>query len=506
MPTVYDELPYPGAPYAQTHPDRLATMATLFGMTPAAVERCRVLELGCGDGGNVIPMAFALPESRFLGVDLSASAIARGHELIRTLSLSNITLQHLDLMEMTRGSGEFDYIIAHGLYSWVPPAAREQILKLCKSHLAPHGVAFISYNTYPGGHLRDTIREMMQYHTRGVTRARERVDRARELLEFLVEAHAGSDDVYAVFLRAEMRSFLERKPEHFFHDELNEHNARFHFHEFMEQAGRHGLQYLSEARLASMQTGVYPPEVSQKLRTFCHDDEIAKEQYLDFLKLRNLRQTLLCHKDIQVERIANTQRVMSLSAATDAKPSSPEPDVRSDKAEEFRYPKGGAMSTNHPLAKAAILHLGRIWPEAVPFRELLRVARSLSGRNAAESAAPSQEDANWLADMILKLFAANFLELHVHAPSFACQASERPASSALARAQVRERSEVTNLRHASVEVQDEAARQLLALLDGTHNRRELLEQLRARGHSSEITAEQLEANLAKLANLALLAA
>src|ERR1700747_3167393 len=139
METSYDQVLYRGFPYAQSHPDRLATMATLFGMTPAPVERCRVLELGCGDGGNVIPMAFTLPESRFLGVDLSASAIARGQDLVRTLSLSNITLRHLDLMEMAGGAGEFDYIIAHGLYSWVPPAVREQILKLFKSHLAPNG-------------------------------------------------------------------------------------------------------------------------------------------------------------------------------------------------------------------------------------------------------------------------------------------------------------------------------------------------------------------------------
>ena len=82
MPTPYDELPYPGSAFAQTHPDRLATLATLFGMTPAPVERCRVLELGCGDGGNLIPMAFALPESRFTGVDLATTAIARGQQLI----------------------------------------------------------------------------------------------------------------------------------------------------------------------------------------------------------------------------------------------------------------------------------------------------------------------------------------------------------------------------------------------------------------------------------------
>src|ERR1700730_8529631 len=172
MPTVYDELPYPGGSYTQTHPDRLATLGILFGMTPAPVESCRGLGLGCGDGGNLIPMAFNLPGSSFTGIDLSATAISRGLELITQLGLANIHIQQLDLMDMNTDSGEYDYIIAHGLYSCVPPVVRERVLETCKSQLAPNGVAFISYNAYPGGHLHDTVLEMMRFHTRHVTDAR----------------------------------------------------------------------------------------------------------------------------------------------------------------------------------------------------------------------------------------------------------------------------------------------------------------------------------------------
>src|SRR5207245_4031832 len=142
---------------------------------------------------NLIPMAVALPHSRFLGVDLAASAIERGQILIRALNLTNIDLKQLDLMEIDDSLGEFDYIIAHGVYSWVPPQVREQILKICKSHLALNGVAFVSYNAYPGGHLRETIRDMMQFHTRGITNIKERLGRARELLQFLVEAQPEPD-------------------------------------------------------------------------------------------------------------------------------------------------------------------------------------------------------------------------------------------------------------------------------------------------------------------------
>ena len=505
MQTVYDELPYPGEPFSQTHPDRLATLATFFGMTPASVESCRVLELGCGDGANLIPMAFALPEGRFRGIDLAGSAIIRGQELIQKLHLENIRLQHLDVMTVDSDFGEFDYIIAHGLYSWVPPQVREKILEICRSHLAANGVAFISYNAYPGGHLNDTIREMVRFHTRNTTGVRERLKQARELLELLVEAHP-ENNVDGLLLRQELKSFRERKPEYFYHDEMSEHNHRFYFHEFVEQVTRHGLQYLSEIRLLNMQVDVHTPEISDKIRAFTQDDELAREQYLDFLKLRSFRQTLVCHSEVPLDRKIDPERITHMSAASDAQPSSPEPDIRSTLPLEFKYPSGGSMSTNHPLAKCAMLHLGRTWPQAVPFPELLREARALSGRDASSPPTPAGEDRSWLSDMVLKLYAANFLELHVHAPVFTGRASERPVASELARAQVQRGPSVANLRHGSIQVEDDVARELLGLLDGTRDRAQVLMELRRRSNSSEITAEKVDSNLDRLAKMALLVA
>src|SRR5438093_4154914 len=137
--TTYDEVLYPSHTHSQTHPDRLATIATLFGMTPAPVDGCRVLELGCGDGGNLIPMAFGLPGSEFVGIDLAARPIGSGQALVEALGLKNITLRPLDIMQISSDFGRFDYIIAHGLYSWVPPAVQDKILAICKANLAPEG-------------------------------------------------------------------------------------------------------------------------------------------------------------------------------------------------------------------------------------------------------------------------------------------------------------------------------------------------------------------------------
>jgi SAM-dependent methyltransferase len=149
--TSYDKVPYFSQAYAQSHPDRLAAMAKLFGMTPAPLGECRVLELGCASGGNLIPMAVHLPGSSFVGFDLSVRQIADGKAIVEQLQLRNIELRQMDILAVDQTIGKFDYIIAHGVYSWVPAEVQDKLLAICGENLTPNGVAYVSYNTYPVG-------------------------------------------------------------------------------------------------------------------------------------------------------------------------------------------------------------------------------------------------------------------------------------------------------------------------------------------------------------------
>jgi cyclopropane fatty-acyl-phospholipid synthase-like methyltransferase len=184
--TSYDEVPYESHPYPQTHPDRLATVAKLLGLNPAMPDKCRVLELGCAGGGNLIPMAYGLPESQFLGVDLSRVQIDQGLEMIKALGLKNIQLRHQSIVDIGPDIGKFDYIICHGVYSWVPTAVQDAILGVCYRHLLPRGIAYISYNTYPGWHMRGMIRHMVSYHARQFAEPAMRVKQARNAPRFFL--------------------------------------------------------------------------------------------------------------------------------------------------------------------------------------------------------------------------------------------------------------------------------------------------------------------------------
>ncbi|MCY2962905.1 MAG: class I SAM-dependent methyltransferase, partial [Planctomycetota bacterium] len=165
-PTSYDVVLYPGNPYRESHPDHLATVARMFGLESPLVDGCRVLEIGCACGANLIPMAVSVPTARFVGIDLSQRQISEATQTVAALGLANIELRHGSVTEIGPDDGLFDYIICHGVFSWVPQTVREHILAVCSRNLSPGGVAYISYNTYPGWFMRGMVRRMMGFHAK----------------------------------------------------------------------------------------------------------------------------------------------------------------------------------------------------------------------------------------------------------------------------------------------------------------------------------------------------
>ena len=467
----YDEFLYPNYSYPQTHADRLASLATVFGMTPVPVEHCRVLELACGDGANLLPMAYDLPGSQFLGIDRAAQPIARGAAMIETLQLRNLDLRQLDLMALPPDLGQFDYIIAHGLYSWVPPIVRDRILEICRSCLAPQGVAYISYSVYPGCHLREITRRMLLFHTRDVKDPRQRVAQGRALIKWVADAQTQSN-AYSLFLREVRDSFASKNDGAIYHDDLAEVNAPVYLHQFITHAARHGLQFLSEAEYFDTQEYNFPPEVAQQLRLMAQQDIIGKEQYLDFLEGRSFRQTLLCHHEAKLDHSLRSDAVRQFHIRSQARPVSAEPDLKSEVIEEFRGPNECAITTSFPLAKAAMLHLGEIYPRSARFDDLLAQAYQLLGIPSPRET--DSEEARALAEVILKTYGAGVLEFHLHVPTFTLIPGERPLASALARLQAQQGPITTSLLGNSVKFDDFLGRQLLVLLDGSRDRATLL--------------------------------
>jgi len=497
MPTSYDLVQYPSLPFDRSHPDQLAVMATLFGLEPAPPQKCRVLEIACADGGNIIPMACELPESTFLGFDLAEAVVENGKRLIAELGLTNIRIEQMDLMDAGPELGQFDYIIAHGLYSWVPEPVRDRLMSVTKSLLAPQGVAYISYNALPGCRIREMFREMLLIHLRDVTDPQERIKQARQFLECLKQSKERSGDM-GNFLRIEAEFLLDQGPVVLFHDELGEVYHPVFVHDFAVHAGRFGLQFLAEASFPEMQARKFPQEILDLAEQWSGGDRVMRELYYDFMRGRVFRRTLLCHDNIQVAGELVEDRIADLYAASQAKPVSSTPNLREGVAEEFTGIRGASAKTAHPLAKAALLLLGKEWPETLSFLDLVNSSARLIGE---------QPDEKSMIRILFGTFAAGLVELHAVPPRCVSEPGPFPATTALARLQARQGIKITTLRHTTVEAEGEIERHLLTLLDGSRDFKDLVREMAPQiATSRDEAARRLRDNLQKLARFGLLVA
>ncbi len=469
---TYNTVPYLTYPRSQTHPDRLAAVGTLFGMTPAPVTRCRMLEIGCGDASNLIPLAYALRESRFTGIDLADAPIASGRRTIDALGLENISVKAEDLRDLGPDYGEFDYIVAHGVYSWVPAEVRERLMAVCAERLAPQGIAFISYNAYPGWHARQVLREMMRYHVRSVTDPAQRIEQARWFLKFLLQAGSLSQ-MWQTMLEGEAKAVLERPDDSIFHDELEPNNQPVYFRDFVEHASRHGLQFVGEAEPHTMFDPAGPLD-------WLPDNVVEREQYLDFLRARRFRQTMLCHQGIPLCHRPSRERMQDFLF------SSPCTTIEGGQIQGLR---GISVTSAHEAVYRVASALGETYPLPLTFDELVPYVGNREG----------------LQDILFGLITGGFSNIHVF--DFPCEetVSVKPRASFLVRYQAALSPLVTNACHHNVEL-DEVGRHLVLLMDGTRDHEQLARDLAAIPGAPPIEKirEYLPSSLEWLAGMTLL--
>lgn len=427
----YDQVPYQDSPERITHPNHVETVATLFGMSPPNVTRCSVLELGCAAGSNLIAQAYDLPESKFLGLDFSEVQIAAGQKMIEALGLKNIELRHTDIKDVDPTLGQFDYITSHGVYSWTPPEIQNRVLEISKTNLAPNGVAFISYNVYPGWHFRASVREMMLYHVSHIKDPQEQIEQARAFLEFLA-ASAEEDAVRAKLLTDEVEAVRKSSDAYLFHEHLEADNRPIYFHEFAARAKVKGLQYLGESDFRSMFARSLPPNARETLDAMDNLPLVRREQYMDFVRNREFRATLLCHDGTPLNWGLELSILEKFHLATTAAFKRTF-DINSN--EEVTISIGiGELRTAHPLIKAAIAHLNDTWPSAVSLQDLH--AAAVDRLHDRQGINEENLGHDFLGRWILSAVVGGTVEVSVHPPkSFATKLSRRPLASALAREQ-----------------------------------------------------------------------
>jgi hypothetical protein len=456
----YDQVSYANRPMARTHPRHMAALARLHGVDVSPVADARVLELGTNQGGNLIPMAVSLPEAELTGIDLAAEPIQRGQDIIDCLSLKRIRLMAMNLMDVDESFGTFDYIIAHGLYAWTPPEVRNGILAVIRTNLSPNGVAFVSYDTNPGGHLKRILRDMMLFRANLFKDPHDRLGAARAILS-LIDTGWPEPGIMEQAISSMAHNALEMEEGALYHDHLAEVFEPVYFRDFVEHAARHGLAYVADASVGDTFNFKLSSQAMDAVRASGGLGHIFQEQFLDLLRLRSFRSSMVCHAARAPTPGWDSSRAVGLFASGTAS---------EGENAEFTSWNGRTIAVNE-IAAPFLRELIALLPQSRPLE-------------------PGE------TEMALELYRRDLIELRV-GPDPAVRASDRPLASPLVRLQLaRGATQVTTLQHRVAELEHEDSRRLVTLLDGSRDLDELAD-------SGPFSRSLLETHLRALERFAL---
>jgi SAM-dependent methyltransferase/methyltransferase-like protein len=451
----YDSLPYPSMPMAYTQPAHLAALVTLFGLHPPPVEHARVLELGCAAGGNIIPLAARFPGAAFLGVDLSQRHVDDGRARIAQAGLSNVTLQQGDLTVLDLGDARFDYIICHGVFSWVPKPVQDAIFRLCHDYLTPHGMAAISYNVLPGWHSRMAIRDICLHYAGSEGTPRQRTARARAALEHIAESSDPAEP-YGLMMRKEAARLKSVPASYILGEFLAPANTAFHVRDFIRRAQQHQLGFLCETDLMAAVPPTLKPAIRDRLTSFANPDRSIAEQDIDYITGRLFRRSILVRQpDAGTWRGPSPERLGTLHAAS---PVRLDPAQSTDQAAVFVDARARPVTVADPVIRRVFQRLSDAYPATVSLEDLSNAA----GEDPAMKARVERA----IFTMVMSGRASiSVLPLVVGSASRPC-----PKAWAFARLEAASiQPWITSLNHAGVGATP-VLRTLVPYLDGTHDR------------------------------------
>ncbi|MDM0045516.1 methyltransferase regulatory domain-containing protein [Variovorax dokdonensis] len=470
----YDATPYDSHPYPLTSPEHLEAVAYVFGVDAPPPSMARVLELGCASGGNLIPFAARHPQATAVGVDLSAVQVSQGVQALRHAGLSNVQLRTMDIADIDASLGQFDYIVCHGVYSWVPPSVQEAIMRVCATQLAPNGIACVSYNVYPGWKSREIVRDAMLLRGGSRASAQEQLAYARGMMEFLDRFVRPGTPIKAA-LDEMMPTVRQARPSYLLHEFLETCNAPCYLRDFVANAEGAGLGYLADAETAAMFVQNYGEDVREPLLRECGGSQVMMEQYLDFLVNRSFRHTLLVPAATasRVRYRLDAGRLRQLFYAGS---------IRSDDGAAFALDaqeqpchalSGARFTLRLPAHKAVAQVLSEFYPAALSVDALMTaVAERLGASRAAVDGV--------VMTMLEELFILNAVRVRRTPVAAAASVGARPQAPSFVRSlpalalSEGPQAYACNLWHEMVEL-SVLERCLLPLLDGEHSAEDLVD-------------------------------
>ena len=476
--TTYDEMPYETIAQRATDPNRLAALGRLYGVEVPSPERAKILEIGCGTGTNLIHIAERFPNSRCVGIDLSERQIADGQKCASESGLRNVELRCCDLQSAAVGDGEFDYVVCHGVYSWVPPHVQQQLLRMLSVSLSEHGLAYMSYNVLPGWRQRGAIRDIMltgALHQSSISNSytpQSRLQGAKELLDLVSSVRSRDGDLYGSYVKESLRRFKDSHPAYLFHEYLEEHNSAVLFGDLMRDVELHGLQFVAEAKASLMSTEDLGSDVQEYLSRL-GDDVVTREQCLDVIRNRSFRETILCKGHHNLKRDLKASVFKSIHFVSDYRFVAETP-----RGTEFRdVMEGQVISTPRDEHASALRIIGAAGYAGISFSLLNSLLAESNGAGFDERA---------LMHVIVRLWRSGFVEVAAERSPIVVKAEGIAKISHVARQQIASGAEsVIALQHRSCRI-SALQREILGLCDGQRSFQEVQLALEGRAQAQEV--------------------
>ncbi len=471
----YDDVPYESFSYAQTHPERLYTVAKLFGHEAPDFRKAKVLELGCAAGGNLLPLAVMYPDGDYTGIDLSHEQIELAIQQKNALGLSNIRFECMDIMDVTKDFGEYDYIIVHGILSWVPDHVGEKIMDICRDNLSGNGLAVVSYNTLPGWNFIKSLREMMLYHCGRFEDTAGKISQARLFLDFLSENTQGNAS-YKQVIDSERELLAKANDTYLFHDHLESHNRQFYLHEIAAMLQNRGHQYVADSAFATMFVGNMPAGAMKKLREV--NDIVRQEQYMDFITNRRFRTTILCRKGQEINRSLKQEQIFDFYISSAIAPK----EANAQLSDRMSFMAGDGkqeFQTHSRPASALFLEISNTRDRFL-MKDMIETVHGKHGVSMAEIKKAA-------LDSGLRLVMAGILDVHPDKVHCVRTVSKKPKAFAVARHQAMKDSAATLTNAAGESVQSDTLNNyIIRYLDGRTDIEELTEKLTGHALNGDI--------------------
>ncbi|AFE52485.1 hypothetical protein MA5_01495 [Rickettsia prowazekii str. GvV257] len=469
----YDEVPYPPFTFSYTYPPYLRTIGKLFGLNPPPLETAKILDIGCGVGVNLLNFAETYPKSQSLGVDLSKTQIEIGKKTISDSKIKNVGLKALSILDLDESYGKFDYIVCHGVYSWVSKEVQDKILEVLNKLLNPNGIAFISYNTLPGWNMQNTIREMMMFHSESFNTSHDKLQQSKLLLKFINDSLENSTTPYANFLREEAKLISTYADSYVLHEYLGEINTGTYFHQFIEKAQKNHLNYLGDTSITAMFIGNLPTKAAEKLQAI--NDIVRTEQYMDFITNRKFRSTLLCHQNIPINRKIEFENLKDFYTTFNIRPISSENKIDLNNEQEnisFYYENlpEPFISTTSAIMKAILYVYAENISNPIRLEQVAKEAFKKLGKYQL------QDFLAILEQHFITFIFQGYLKIFETKPHAIATITEKPKTSQFVRYQAKHAhfNNVTNMLSVTNRLNDMIGipiheKYILEMLDGTHN-------------------------------------